>query len=114
ILHVDLGNRAFVSDTRIIHEPDLLDDIEHRRTHRARVHAHGPAHAAGDAFEKFQPRQPGAPRLDGDSLEFYPRATVKFVADDFQATEVRMAQGNHHAPDAAIADEEIRAAAEHD
>ena len=53
-------------------------------------------------------------RLGSHLLELRARATVQTVAHDFNPAEMRMCQANHHTTITAVANKQVRAAAEHE
>ena len=97
---------------RVVHEADRFNRVEHPQTHRAGIHAHRAADAARNAFQEFQARQTVPLRFDGHRFQFRARAAMQPVICDVHAAEIRMRQGNDHAANTAIVDEQVRAAAQ--
>ena len=86
----------------VAHADHLTERV---RTHRTRVHSQRTADAAGNAFEKFQPGQPSAPRFDGNGLELCPRATVQMFANDLHSRKIFVPERNDNTANPAIANQ---------
>src|SRR5438309_721586 len=76
----------------------------------ARVHGHGAADGGGNAHQALDPAEVQSGRLADQGGETDPGARHRFLATEVGATQTAL-ELEHHAADAAVADEEVVAAA---
>ena len=89
------------------------DDIfESLCAHRAGIHPQSSADRARNSFHPFQPADAGGPSGVGYFLQLGADSRSDFGAVDFDLIEITAAWVHHHATDAAVAHEQIRAAAD--
>src|SRR5262249_33024832 len=94
-----------------IDEADADHLTEGFAAHRAGIHAQGAADVAGDSFEPLEAADLGIARRVGELLLLHPDTGVNLAVFDFDLLELTAGEMNDHTANAAVAHEQVRAAA---
>jgi hypothetical protein len=106
---VQVFDRQFTHLASAVHDAHGLDDIDGLGAVAAGVHDHRAADGAGDAGVELQPRDARVGRLAGQDGVGHGAAGLDAIgAQGFDGVEA-LAQADHHALDAAVADQQVRA-----
>ncbi len=113
ILMLDLAEWLLLNATIRRDEPHAHQIIRHLHAHRARVHADGSAEIPRHSFHPFQAADSGIPCRTGDLLQACANSANELPIHHTHLFKLALARMNDRAANAAVFDEQIRAATDH-